>query len=232
MGFTLKHRELDSRGSFVARGIGFEYEYDASSPVLSVIHARQKKPLLYIDCEKRLSKNPLAFVSDLEKATQINALVFSNRSNIDLSEILRERHLKIMLETSTMQASYSYDLKHDDFDLFEERFCKNYFLRKMRINKCISNERESELFRGELQTKTQNSIHSCGANLYSVMHALSNKTVNDLLANEFGHPLQKEAQNLMAISSNLSLIGKILDKNYHPMHKIKQIQAKNETEVV
>ena len=47
----------------------------------------------------------------------------------------------------------------------------------------------------------------------------------DLLYNTYGQPSQEEAQNLIDISSNLALIGKILDKNFHPMHKIAHIQA-------
>lgn len=227
MGFALKHRELDSRGSFIAWGVGLEYEYDVNSSVLNIVHSRKNKPLIYIDCDSRLSEDPLGFTSALEKATQINALVFSNKTSVDLSDILKERHLKIMLETAALQASYSFDLEKEDYNLFEERFCKNYCLRKIRVHKCIDNEKDTAYFRGELQTRTQNSIQTCGAKLYSVIKGLSNKTVNDLLSQEYGHPSQQDAQNLLAVSSNLSLISKVLDKNFHPMHKIKQIETQN-----
>lgn len=231
MGFTLKHRELDSRGSFIAWGIGLEYEYDAGSGVLDIAQARRNKPLLYIECDDRLTSNPLSFTCALEKATQINALVFSNNASTDLSDILGERHLKVMLETSAMQASYCYDLEHEDFELFETRFCENHHLRKLRLDKCTNLRGENAFFKGELQTRAQNSIETCGAKLFSVVKKLSNKTIDDLLANQYSYPANKEAQNLLAVSSNLSLISKILDKNFHPMHKMKQIRCRNDGQI-
>ncbi|MCB1531475.1 MAG: hypothetical protein KDJ35_01265 [Alphaproteobacteria bacterium] len=225
MGFTLKHRETDSRGSFNAWGVGFDYEYDAKSESLYIIRARDKKPLLYINCEERLTLNPLQYTTALEKATQINAMVFSGNTNVDLSEILQGRQLRTMIKTAALQASYCFDLQQEDFDLFEQRFCETYLLRKLRLNKCVNADRSSAFFRGELQTKTQNSIESSGAKLYSVINSLSTKAMYDLLYNTYGQPSQEEAQNLIDISSNLALIGKILDKNFHPMHKIAHIQA-------
>ena len=223
MTFTLKHKELDSRGSFVAWGIGFEYEYDATSNILNINNARKKTPLINIEFDDALSKNALLYTAALEKATQINALSFSNNIYIDLSEILKERHLKTMLKTASVQARYSFDLKTEKFSRFEKSFCKDYFLSKLHFNKCINNAEQSVFYHVELETQNYNTVRCSSAHLYSVIHKLSNKTVRDLMISEYGSHSQTAARNLLAASSNLSIISKILNKNLNPMHRIKQI---------
>lgn len=226
MNFTMKHREYGSCGSFTAWGVGLEYEYDAGFSALNIIHSRKNKPLMYVDCDERLAQEPLSFIAAMEKATQLNALVISNNKTIDLSEILEEQHLKTMLKAASYHAGYSCDLQRGAFNAFEERFCKAYCLHKICLNRSSAHIDRPRYYSAELKTNTQNSITSYGANLSSVIRSLSKKTVHDLVNTGFGHITDIEAQNLLAVSSNLSLISKILDKNFHPMHKIRQINTK------
>ena len=222
MGFTLKHREQDSRGSFVAWGIGFEYKYCAESSILNIINAIKRKPLINISFDELMAENALAYTGALEKATQINALTFSNGQHVDLSETLKERHLKIMLETSAMQARYSLDLEAERFERFERRFCRDYTLSRLRFNKCVNSIEETSFYRAELETSNYNSINCSGAHLYGVINKLSAKAMRDLMAREYGYREQSAAQNLLSASSNLGIISQILNKNFNPIYKIRQ----------
>lgn len=226
MGFTLKHRELDSRGSFVAWGIGFKYGYDAAASVLKVTNARKQKPLTYIDFDDDMMSDPLGFTAALEKATQISALAFSNEQHLDLTELLGEMHLKVMLETSAMQARYSFDLEKENFERFERNFCDEYILSRLQFHKCENKNSNTLYYKGELETKNRNTVYCHHNHLHSVLKELSNKSLRDLMARECNYRSPATAQNLLAVSSNLHVISQILNKNMNPMHRVRHLSDK------
>lgn len=219
----MKHSGINSRGSFVAWGTGLEYEYDAQARVLGITDPARKKPLLHMDFDSMLSSDPLSYVRALDKTTKINALVFSNNSTVNLSAILEEPHLRTMIETSAALARCSYDLAHEQFERFEEYFCQNYLLSRLQLEKLTDRDQETRFYRAELETRNRNRVLCRSSNLYAVINKLSKKTARDLTTMEYGYRSQRSAQNLLVVSSNLSVISKILNKNFIPEHRIRHI---------
>lgn len=233
-GFTLKYREHNSRGSFVAWGIGFHYRYDPDTKILDIIDARRQKPLLFLDFDGKTSKDPLTFTRNLDKANQINALIFSNNTTNDLSETLEDRRLVPILENSVFLAHYCFDLNHGKFQRFAKHFCGDFALKNIQIDRVENINPEASYFLAELRTLNNNAITSRATSLHSVIRKLSEKAVQDLMTAEYGNVLSGSAHNLLTASSKLSIISRILDENFSPhrriqkMREIQEMAAQNE----
>jgi hypothetical protein len=223
----LDHREKDSRGSFVAWGTGFTYEYNSEKKALNIVHAIQNKPLIYIDLDRHLAKNPLLYARMLEKVTQVNALVFSNNHDINLADIFENNRLIPILENSAIVARHSYDLETEKFENFSYRFCETYILKSLQLTKYANRTPGSVFYAAEMKTENNNSVHARASQLNQLLDKLSEKTVRDLMTTEYNHHFYKSAQNLLVVSSNLSVMGRVLDKNFIPLHKTERFKHLN-----
>jgi hypothetical protein len=216
MGFTLKHRESDSRGAFVAWGTGFHYSYDPDTFVLSVLDARNSRPLLRIDFDHALSEAVTSYVEILEKTTQIDALTFSNSTTSNLPDIFDDRRLVPILEGSAKTAFYALDLANGNYARFGQRFCSEFSLKEMTLRTAIQLEIEKPYYFAKLETVHNNAVSAYAPYLHIVMLELARKTVQNLIAAEYGYHMQNSAHNLLMVSSKLSILARILDERYVP----------------
>ena len=221
MGFTLKYRETGSRGSFEAWGMGFSYQYNPEELVLDVRDSRKSKPLLYIDFDQPLSKNPFLYIETLEKTTQIKALMFSNNITNDLSEIFDDSRLVAILEEAARLGRYSFDLKQNKFYRFGHFFCEDLRLKRIQIKHISGIDPKDSFYVAKLKTEHDNVVSSRACTLHGVMKDLSDKTLRDLITAEFGHQFDGSAHNLLTVSSKLATISHILDERFVPLQKIK-----------
>lgn len=225
MDFTLKHKEAAPPGSFVAWGIGFAYCYEPKRNVLNISDARSKKPLFYVDCKNQpLAAGACDYAIFFEKATQINALILSNNSTVDLSELLDDRRLAAILEDSANLARYAYSLKQEDFKRFESDFCKNFTLKRLEIKKPKTLYPRDSSYFAKLKTLNNNVITSQKRSLHKILADLSERTLRDLIAVEFGYHFQHSTYDLLTVSSKLAIIGHILDERFIPAQRIKSGQ--------
>lgn len=217
MRITMKYRETDSRGSFVAWGIGFNYKYNANAYVLDILDRRSLKPLLFIDFDRQQARSALTYVSMLEKALQIQALMLSNNMTLDLSFSFDEARLAALLESAALQARYAFDLSRGQFYRFSFDFIRNNGLKALSIKKYRgSSETGAPFYSGQLTTDKNKSVRASGHSLPTMIKALSDKIVSDLVTLEFGYRSEDSAHNLLLVASKLGVMSRILDQNFAP----------------
>jgi hypothetical protein len=208
----------------MAWGIGFQYAYDPAVGILDIIDAKKAKPLIYVDFDRKLSRDTLAYVQFFEKATQINALIFSNNNTLDLSETFDDKRLVAILEDSAKLARYALDLKRRKFKKFCEDFCQEYELHTMEIKRIGGRVPGTAFYTAMIRTKNLNEISVRSPSVSRIMTMLSDKTMQDLLTVEFGHHLGTSAHTLLTASSKLSALGRILDSEFNPENVIEAAQ--------
>lgn len=223
MGLALRHRETDSQGSFVAWGVGLKYNYNAANGTLRISDEKRKTAFLDITLNRFLLQNPLAYVRAVEKATQINALMFSNNKNIDLSDIFEETRLIPLLEACALLAKHSLDLIHGRFDHFEYSFSEIFEIKYLRLEKHVRAGAGASLYAGELKTMNNNTIQASSLCLHKVIGNLSEQILRDLVSKELSHRTEKAVHNLLSAASNLAIIGKVLDENFDPGRVVKPV---------
>lgn len=221
MGFALKYRETSSQGSFVAWGIGFRYQYNSPDNVLDVIDDKRSKPLLYIDFDQTLSKNPFMYIENLEKTTQIKALMFTGNMTADLSDSFDDARLPSILEDSARLARFSFDLRQRRFHRFGHYFCESHGLKRLQIRKMQGTAMHEPFYIGKLSTPNNNAVSVRACSLHRLLKELGDATLRDLITAEYGHPFQSAAYDLLAVSSKLSTISHVLDEHFVPAQKIR-----------
>lgn len=226
MGFALKFREVNSRGSFVASGIGFRYKYDPDALVLDVLNTRSEKPLLYIDLDQQLAKNPLLYIQLLEKTLQIKSLMFSNNVTVDLSDSFDEARLAAILEMAARIARYSHDLSLANYRRFDAELCRNMSLKRIQVKPISNLDPNGTFYVAKLTTLNNNSVSTRSCTVFNALRALSDKVVRELITTEFSYPSQTSAHNLLLVSSKLATISRILDDSFIPEQYVAAVHQK------
>lgn len=216
------YREM-SNGSFRVLGTGFRYDYNNSKRALTVIHKDSERPLTKFKLDQALSREPLPYITLLEKATQINALMMSNNQTIDLSKTMELQHMRPLLKGVAGLSRHAFDLQNLHLGRFCRTFADEYDLKCVKIKKFISGDQENTFFIARMQTKNDNGICVRGCTMTGIMAAMSDRTLRDLITMEFGHRFENSAQNLLNASSKLSSLSYILDQHFVPESKILSI---------
>ena len=216
MGFTLDYRETDSRGSFVSWGAGFHYRYSPDALILDVLDAKSEKPLLYIDFDQYTARDPRAYLENLEKITQIKALMFSGNATIDLSESFDHPRLIAILENCARIARYSFDLQTNKFHRFSHYFCKDQMIDRVQIKKISSLDPSASFYVAKLKTLNAKSVTTRACTVPTILRNLSEQVIRELITGEFSYPFQNSSHNLLNLSSILSILSRVLDENFIP----------------
>ncbi len=216
----LKFWETEPENSFIARGIGHIYQYDADSRTLEVVHGISHNSLIYIDFDKALAKNPHEYVRLLEKTSQLRALMLSNNQTVDLAETLEEGRLCAILGTAASTARFCFDLKREKFKRFAKYFCRDYGLRSLLIEHLSGYDPQSAFYHAVLTTQQGNVTQARGTSLSIMLSVLAENVIQDLLTKEFGYNLNGGAHALLRISHKLSVLGCILNDAFVPSEKL------------
>jgi hypothetical protein len=215
-------KETFAQDSFEKQGSGFHYSYDGSRNTLSIASLERQKIFARLTFDYKLTKNPQTFVSALDKTNQIKALMYSNNQTLNLTETLDSEKVTSLLDITAQISRYTCDLLHQDYEIFSERFCRDFGLKSFEITKAIAPKNSHSLYSGQIKTQHNNAIAVQGPSLPALIHALSDRTVCDLITLEFGHTYGNSAQNLLNASSKLSIISRVLDKGYTPTQRTNQ----------
>ncbi len=207
-------------GSFRATGRGLCYDYDSNEALLSILNSATGRTLATFNLDHFLTKKPKDYVGFLEKASQVNALMLSNNSTINLADTVSESHLMSLLESVVGISRNAYDLNALDFCRFSRIFSKEYNLKSVKIKKFVSRNKENEFYIARLHTHHGNGVCVRGCTLTGIMAGLSDRTIRDLITMEFGHRFESSAHDLLNASTRLSSLSYILDQNFIPEHKI------------
>ncbi|NCT40702.1 MAG: hypothetical protein GW778_03455 [Alphaproteobacteria bacterium] len=214
------HYRDTTRGSFEMWGNGFRYDYDNNKSALSVFHHESERLLAQFKFDSLLLKEPRTYVGFLDKASQINALMVSNNSTVNLAETMPLRHVAPIFQSIGVISRHAFDLHILDLPRFSERFAQEYGLKSINIKPFKSRDCENAFFIARLQTLHDNCISVRACTLGGIMGALSESTLRDLMTMEFGHRYNGSAQNLLNASSKLSSLSYILDESFVPEMKV------------
>lgn len=209
-----------SPDSFIATGIGFQYQYKAQHNVLSVSLRDQEYEIANFHFDTIVSEHPRIYTHLLDKACQIKALMYSNNKNNDISALLQSGRLRIMLKNAARLSRYAYDLQQHHLERFATFFAADSDLKSIKVKEFTSKDGRRNFFVGRVYTQNDNSISVRACTLTGLTAALSDHTLRELVMMEFGHRFEGSAQNLLNMASKLSSISMILDKNFVPARKI------------
>ncbi len=227
----MKYKETDNSGSFDAYGAGFTYKYHSNEQSLTILRAHDCKAINTIALDSRSSCDVRAYIDDINKATQIYALMFSNNTQIELVEILKGPRLKSIVKNAARLARYSYDLKSYDFPRFTEKFCTHFSLKDIEVRKIYGRTKEEDFYVAKIKTKKDNAAAAISESLHGIMKDLSEKTVQDLIVAEYGGFNQREAQNLLTVSTNLATISRILNTEFSPHRRIAKYSTMSDSDL-
>ena len=202
-------------GSFKALGAGFQYDYDSAVNRLSVIHGNEDTAFAKIRFNKFISQNPTNYVEALDKAHQIKALMLSNNATTNLAELLEASRLGAMIKSSAKLSSQAYDLNFKNFSRFSRHCTREFNLKHFKIKRFCSEDKENTFFVARIQTHHDNAISVRACTLEGMISSLSERTLRDLITMEFGHQYENSAVTLLNLSTKLSTISRIIDKNFH-----------------
>lgn len=219
MSFTLDYKE-NREGFLTAWGTGLKYEYDTHDTMLRISRREKQKPLARFNFDGHLSDDPLSYITALEKACQIKALMFSNNQTVDISKTLESERLKAILKSAARLSRYAYDLQTSKYERFCDAFARDFDLKAIKLKKFVSGNRANEFYVARIQTPHDNKICVRACTLAGITSALSEKTARDLITQEFGHRFEQSAYNLVQVSSRLSALSCILDEHFIPSRKI------------
>ena len=212
-------REL-SNESFDVSGVGFHYNYNNKNKELSVTDIDTERLLTQWHLDDFLSRKPHSYVSLLEKATQIKALMVSNNRTVDLSKVMETHRMKHILKSVASLSHHAYDLKNLYLGRFGQRFAQENDLQSVKLKKFVSNNQENEFFIARVQTHNGNGICVRACTLTGMMAAMSDRTLRDLMTMEFGLKFENSAQRLLNASSKLSSLSFVLDQNFVPKSRV------------
>lgn len=221
----MRHTKADKDGSFVAWGNGFRYNYEAGQNILSIAHLERQKVFTQLKFDRHLSRDPLAYVSTLDKTNEIKALMYSNNTTVNLADTMELDRMKAIIDITARISRYAYDLNGRDYDRFGGLFCADFSLKNLKIKQYNTRTAENLFLVARIQTMNNNSVCVRGCTAATLMAALSDRTLRDLITMEFGHRFDNSAQNLLNVSSKLSTLSRVLDENFIPSKRLKRAGA-------
>jgi len=215
-----------TQGSFEAWGSGFRYNYNDKKQALTVFHTNTERLLARFNFDQMLSKQPMAYVGFLEKASQINALMMSNNNTINLAETMELQHISPILRSIGSTSRHAFDLQNMLLNRFCTAFAKEFDLKSVKIKLFHPEYEESAFFIARIQTHHGNGFSTRACSLAGITSAMSDRTLRDLITMEFGHRFEASATNLLNASSRLTAISYILDESFVPKSKVLQTKHK------
>ena len=219
------HSRETTHGSFKVWGTGFRYDYNNDKSALTVFHQDTERLLAQFKFDKLLSKEPKTFISMLEKASQINALMVSNNRTVNLAETIDLRHLSPIIHSIGGLSRHAFDLHSLALERFCQAFAAEFNLKQVKIKPFKSRNNTNAFFIARLQTHHDNSINVRACTMTGIMAAMSDRTLRDLMTMEFGHRFEGSAHNLLNASSKLTSLSYILDDNFIPEMKVFETES-------
>lgn len=221
----MKRESENTSGSFRAWGTGFNYHYDADLKKFEVTHAKKCSPVLFLDFDNELSGDPDLFVSTLDKTCQLRALMLTNNTSLDLSEIFDDGRLTPMVYETARIARFGFDLMQGNFERFERYFCQGNNC-NVNVGRVRKFEAGSAFFAARFETTHSSSVATESSTLHGVMSNLSQKIIQELIPREFVYSFDGTAHTLLKTSSNISVLSLVLNTKFSPSCKLREAREK------
>lgn len=221
----MDYKYLNDQGSFKAWGIGFHYDYDSEYRILDIVNARSTRPALCLDVDDSVSKAALEFVTILNKSVQITALVYSNNSSIDLSDILAPQTLKPILGNAALRAKQAYFLDSARYSAFLKDY--NYCNENCSLEITHSPETAYTPPTYHLHFKAYDGafVSSRHTLLHKAFLNLSQVIVDDIIMRDFLQAPQDQIHSLLNEVNALHMLGYLLQPDFFPHHFVRKNSA-------
>lgn len=220
----VEHLETDQYGSFIAWGACFFYDYSAPDYELKIHVKEGEKPLVTLAVGKRLHKKIRQLVHYFDKAGQIKALMLSNSETINIAHTMEPRRLRGISNTLFDHALFALDLDAGKPKRFTATQAQIFDLKLFTMRHFTCPRSSTAYYRACLRTHSDNELVGRSLNLHGILMTVSEKIISELIALEF-NARNTSAQNLLSLSSRLSSISRILNEEFYPSMKIKDLEA-------
>lgn len=227
MRFEFRCKETDGGIGFEARGCGLGYYFDGRSLTLDVLHLYLSRPLMILDLGNIFPRNPLLYAEFIEKAAQINALLYSSNQTLNLCETIDIKRLMPVIWQLVKTANLSHCIEMKNYVAFSDDIADTYGLNTFNLSHTPLSRNTKNSFTLTLRTKSGTAIRTHGESAHSCISLLADQGLRDLIAQEFSNYGTQEAQRLIALSARLSTIARILDINFDPGDKLLISKQKN-----
>ena len=209
-----------SQDSFALTGAGILYMYDKHTKTLALHDLKREIEILTLTLTEEQAARPALYAEMIERAAQINALVFSNHESLTLPDIFDRMRLRHMLKACAQQAGMGFDLATGAYGRFGDAFARQHTLHRIELVRDDRRSGQQNHYKASLETHKKLAVIARSATLYQVIRKLSERTVHDLIARAYGYQSQNEAEHLLMASSTLATLSKIVNKDFTPRYKI------------
>lgn len=220
MRFTFDQTSTDRQGGFVAHGICFDYKYDAAERNLNMRHLIKYESLIDINMDRRILFRPKLYVTFLEKATQIYALIYSQNLSYNIAQTIDEEKLPAILNTIMRAAQRATELQTGNYRFFEKRMCNKFELSKFLINHYNATNGSNGFWTIHIKTKSGQAANIRSNTLHDAIGQIAQKIRHDLFSHEITNRSDKLAYALMTLSTKLMAIEKIIDPDFVPSEHV------------
>lgn len=213
---SLRYQEGGSLGSFEANGVSFNYSYDAQANNLTIFRNNCFEcESLKIHLPEKIRNNPKLFVHQLEKATQIKALILSSNSTIKLCETIVPEKLTTIAKSVSRLALNSFDLGNNRISKFSDILRRGFGLKQLEIS-YIEHSSSQPYYKAKIVSKRDNCVVVREDTIEETLKKLSESIVSDLIMRELSAHNDLNSQKLLNLSTRLSVIAKILNNEFIP----------------
>lgn len=220
---SLRYQEGGSLGCFEAIGVSFKYSYNATANNLAIIRRDcMGCESLNIQLPEKIRNNPKLFVHQLEKATQIKALILSSNTTIKLCETIVPEKLTTIAKSVSRLALNSYDLGNNRISKFSDVLRRGFGLKQLEIS-YIQHSSSTPYYKAKIVSKRDNCVVVREDTIEGTLKKLSESIVSDLIMRELSAHNDQSSQKLLNLSTRLSVIAKILNNDFVPCKFIAKI---------
>lgn len=213
----MKYVPTDQQGSFIARGIGLIYTYNADNHVMKLLRARQSDPVFATELNKSLAQEAFSYIAHIEKITKIKALRFSGNTTTNLAGTLENELLSGVLASSARLAHCAFNLQRHKFDDFCACFIKESGLQKLlirRLDPLIGVQ--SGFFQAEAAAVRGPGITVKSSTVHGALQYLSERIVEDMVSREYAIQGNNLAGSLLSLSLRISTLSFVLNDRFDP----------------
>ncbi len=228
MRFEFSCKETDGGIGFEAKGCGLGYRYDGRTLTLDVLHLCMRRPLLLLDLGPVFPRNPLLYAEFLEKAAQINALLYSSNQTLNLCETIHVEKLVPVIWQLAKTAELAHDVELKNYKAFSESVGTIHEVQTFRLDYEESRYGRDNPYRLTLKTHSGTEIRASGSTARAAISKIAELTLRDVIALEFSLQSGENAQKLIALSARLSTVARLLDMNFDPSDKLLISKKKDE----
>lgn len=220
MRFTLGDISPCSGGMGESYGVGISYRYCKESSTLQLIDKCRNRHLLHVACSAFLSKDLQGFVELIEKSLQAQSLKLSGQTTHRIVDVIHSDKLASLIYHTVATARDCYSLKHEAYCDFTHSMRRDYQLHEAYI-KFIKGTHASDHdykghFKARLKTLSAHTVTARSCQLPHLLQNLANIIMTDLVVQEYQSHDTHVATNLVKLSSQLDMMGLILDPDYIP----------------